>query len=126
MGGILLLLVLGASPVQAEWAKVASSDQDDFYLGTEESKKFGDNIMIWVLRDHLEARYGAFGAYMSSKDQIEVDCRRRRIRLIYSSDHPRAMGEGKFIHSEHGPMSWNNVDPRSTLNRIVNVACVRR
>jgi hypothetical protein len=63
---------------------------------------------------------------MSSKDQIEVDCRQRRIRLIYWSDHPQAMDEWKFIHSVHGPMSWNDVDPRSTLNRIVNVVCARR
>ena len=35
--------------------------------------------------------YGTHGAFMSSKDQIEVDCRQRRIRLIYSSDHPQAL-----------------------------------
>ena len=125
-GGALLLLVLGTSPAHADWVKVGSSDQGDFYLGSEESKKFGANIMIWVLRDHLGVRYGTHGAFMSSKDQLAADCRQRRIRLIYSSDHPQAMGEGKFIHSMHGPMSWNDVDPRSTLNRIVNLACARR
>lgn len=124
--GMVLLLTVFASPVRAEWLKVASTDQDVFYLGTEESEKFGANIMVWVLRDHVGVRYGTHGAYRSSKDQIEVDCQQRRIRLIYSSDHPEPMGRGKFIHSEHGPMSWNAVDPRSTLNRIVNVACVRR
>jgi len=122
---LLLLLAAFAGPVRAEWVKVASSEQDVFYLDTEPSEKFNANIMVWVLRDHLGVRYGPQGAYLSSKDQIEVDCRQRRIRLIYSSDHPQAMGRGKFIHSQHGPMSWNAVDPRSTLNRIVSVACAR-
>jgi hypothetical protein len=53
VGGLLLLLVLGASTVHADWDQVVSSDQGDFYLSSEESKKLGANIMIWVLRDHL-------------------------------------------------------------------------
>jgi hypothetical protein len=124
--GMVLGAVVLASPAWAEWIQVTRTDKDVFYLGSEKSEQFGANIMVWVLRDHVGPRYGPQGAYLSSKDQIEIDCRNRRIRLIYSSDHPQAMGEGKFIHSSHGPMSWNMVDPRSTLNRIVNLACARR
>ena len=123
---LLLLLVLSAGPAWAGWLKVVSTETDDFYLSTEQSEKFGANVTVWVLRDHRTVRYGKHGAFQSSKDQIEVDCRARRIRLLYSSDHPKAMGEGRFIDSEHGPMSWNTVDPRSTLNRIVSLACARR
>lgn len=122
----LLLLALSAAPAWADWLKVASTEHDDFYLSTEQSEKYGANITVWVLRDHLAVRYGKHGAYQSSKDQMEVDCGQRRIRLLYSSDHPKAMGEGRFLHSNHGPMSWNAVDPRSTLNRIVSFACARR
>jgi|GEM_PF-1947979 len=106
----LLLLALSAGPAWADWLKVASTEHDDFYLSTEQSEKYGANITVWVLRDHLAVRYGKNGAYQSSKDQMEVDCRQRRIRLLYSSDHPKAMGEGRFIDSNHGPMSWNDVD----------------
>ena len=127
LGKLLLLpLVLSVGPVWADWLKVTSSKTEEFYLSTEQSEKFGANLTVWVLRDHLTVRYGKHGAYQSSKDQIEVDCKARRIRLLYSSDHPKAMGEGRFIDSKHGPMSWNAVDPRSTLNRIVSLACARR
>ena len=126
LGKMVLLLLLSASPAWAEWLKVVSTEQDDFYLSADQSKKYGANITIWVLRDHVTVRYGKDGSYQSSKDQMEVDCQQRRIRLLYSSDHPKAMGEGPFIHSNHGPMSWNAVDPRSTLNRIVSLACARR
>ena len=74
LGKALLLLVLSSAPAWGEWLKVASSDQDDFYLSAEQSKKYGANITVWVLRDHLAVRYGKHGAYLSSKDQMEVDC----------------------------------------------------
>ncbi len=125
-GKVLLLLVLSAGPAWADWLKVVSTETDDFYISTEQSKKFGANLTVWVLRDHRSVRYGKHGAYLSSKDQIEIDCSARRLRLLYSSDHPEAMGQGRFIDSNHGPMSWNSVDPRSTLNRIVSLACARR
>jgi len=126
LGKFILLLVMCSGPASADWLKVFSTEHDDFYLASEQSKKFGSNITVWVLRDHLAVRYGKHGAYQSSKDQMEVDCQQRRIRLLYSSDHPKAMGAGQFIDSLHGPMSWNAVDPRSTLNRIVSFACARR
>lgn len=126
LGKALLLLVLSSGPAWSDWLKVASTEQDDFYLSDEQSKKYGANITVWVLRNHLTARFGKQGAYLSSKDQLEIDCQQRRIRLLYSSDHPKAMGEGQFIDSNHGPMSWNAVDPRSTLNRVVSFACARR
>ena len=126
LGKVFFLLVLSAAPAYAEWIKVVSTDHDDFYLDSEQSQKFGSSITVWVLRDHLTVRVGKNGPYQSSKDQMEIDCKVRRIRLLYSSDHPKAMGEGRFIDSSHGPMSWNSVDPRSTLNRIVSLACARR
>ena len=126
LGKVFLLLALCTGPAWAGWLKVVSTEQDDFYLATEQSKKYGANITVWILRDHLNVRYGKHGTYQSSKDQMEIDCQQRRIRLLYSSDHPKAMGEGQFIDSSHGPMSWNDVDPRSTLNRILSLACARR
>jgi hypothetical protein len=68
-------------------------------------------------------RQGPGGVYVSSKDQIEVDCAGRRIRRLYSSDHPQPMGAGKAVHFEHGPMSWNFATPNSIASRMVNVAC---
>jgi hypothetical protein len=105
--------------------KLASNEQSVFYLDSSVSKKAGANVMIWVLRDHTSRRYGESGPYLSSQDQIEVDCSAGRIRKIYSSDHPQPMGQGKFVHSEHGPMSWNAASPGSIIKRIVDIACMR-
>jgi hypothetical protein len=120
-----LLLTVSCGHAMAAWVKISSSEQSVFYMDPSISKKVGDNVMIWLLRDHTSLRHGASGPYLSSKDEIEVDCRGRRIRRIYSSDHPQAMGEGKFVHSEHGPMSWNDASPNTIISRIVDVACMR-
>jgi hypothetical protein len=121
-----LLLTMSCGHVMAEWVKISSSEQSVFYMDTAVSKKVGDNVMIWLLRDHTSLRHGESGPYLSSKDQIEVDCRRMRIRRVYSSDHPQPMGGGNFVHSEHGPMSWNDASPNTIIKRIVDVACSMR
>lgn len=121
----LLLLAVTGGHAMAEWVKLSHVEQSVFYMDSAVSKKAGDRVMVWILRDHAGLRFGPSGAYLSSKDEIEVDCPGRRLRRIYSSDHPQAMGAGKFVHSEHGPMSWNDAPPNTIGSRIVNVACRR-
>jgi hypothetical protein len=125
---ILLALVLAAACEQAlaAWVKVAEASGSTVYLDPAVSGKVGDKVMVWLLRDHAETRFGTAGPYLSSKDQIEIDCPGRRVRRIYTSDHPKPMGEGRFVASEHGPMSWNDAQPRSIMGRVVELACVSR
>ena len=125
---ILLALVLAAACEQAlaAWVKVAEASGSTVYLDPAVSGKVGDKVMVWLLRDHAETRFGTAGPYRSSKDQIEIDCRGRRVRRIYVSDHPKPIGEGRFVASEHGPMSWNDAQPRSIMGRVVELACVSR
>lgn len=118
-----LLLMLGAAPAWADWVLLARNERSVLYIETPVPKKAGGNVVIWVLRDHLVMRQGPGGPYASSKDQLEVDCAGRRIRRLYSSDHPQPMGAGKPVHFEHGPMSWNFATPNSIAARMVNVAC---
>jgi hypothetical protein len=123
---IAALMATSGTAALADWVKVAETGQSVIYLDPAVSRKVGDNVMVWLLRDHADRRVGAGGPFRSSKDQVEVDCRARRVRLIYSSDHPKPMGEGRFVHSEHGPMSWNAAPPQSVMGRVVALACVER
>jgi len=118
-----LLLALGCSPVMADWVRVSTSEKSVIYMDSAVSQRVGSNVMIWLLRDHTSSQYAGSEPYLSSKDQIEVDCHKQRIRRIYSSDHPQHMGKGPFVHSEHGPMSWNDASPGTIVKRIVDIAC---
>ena len=118
-----LFLALTCGLVQAEWVKVASTETSVFYLDTSMSKKVAGTLMIWILREHTSPRMAPEGLYRSSKDQLEIDCKGRRVRLIYTSDHPDLLGEGKQVHFQHGPMRWNDVAQNPVFSRIVNIAC---
>jgi hypothetical protein len=118
-----LLLTMGCSPVMAEWIKVSTSEKSVIYMDSSISQRVGSNVVVWLLRDHTSPQYVGSQPFLSSKDQIEVDCQGKRIRRMYSSDHPQHMGRGASVHSEHGPMSWNNASPGTIVKRIVDIAC---
>jgi hypothetical protein len=118
-----LLLAISCSPVMADWVKIATSEKSVIYLDSSISPRVGANVTIWLLRDHTSPQNDGAGSILSSKDQIEVDCQGRRIRRMYSSDHPLPMGKGPMVHSEHGPMSWNDAAPKTIVKRIVDIAC---
>jgi hypothetical protein len=117
-----LLLGLACTPALAEWVRVSSSEESTFYIESPTAPKAGGYVMIWVLRDHQQLQHGSV-PHLSSKDQIEVDCDKRRIRKVFSSDHPQPMGQGQAVHFAYGPMSWNYAAPRTIVERIVNIAC---
>jgi hypothetical protein len=119
------LICLCVMPCLADWVKFSSSDKSVYYLNPAASKRVGNSVVILVLRDHTSPQYDRTQPYLSSKDEIEVDCAGRRIRRIYSSDHPLNMGEGKMIYSEHGPMSWNAAAPGTIVKRMVDIVCMR-
>lgn len=122
---LLLCLGLAAAGARAEWLRLAQTGQSVFYVEVPMPKKSGGHVMVWVLRDHAALQYGPSGPYLSSKDQIEVDCPGGRIRRMYSSDHPQAMGKGPLLRFEHGPMSWNYAEPNTIVRRIVDMACAQ-
>lgn len=119
-----LFLALSGSHVMAEWVKIASNEKSVFYIDPAASKKVADHVMVLIVRDHTSIQYDRAELYLSSKDEIEVDCSGRRIRRMYSSDHPQHMGNGKMVYSEHGPMSWNDASPKTIVKRIVDIACL--
>lgn len=106
------------------WVRVSANASSTIYLDTAVAKRVGSNIMVWLLRDYKATQYAGGVSYLSSKDQIEVDCAGLRIRRMYSSDHPQAMGAGEFVSSEHGPMSWNSVAQDDPMWRVLNIACL--
>ena len=123
--GAVLLLALSCTHAMAEWIKVSSTEQAMIYMDIEAAQKGGGHVMVWMLRDFSSPRNGLGGAYLSTKDLMEIDCSNRRIRRNYTSDHPQRMGGGAFVSSDHGPMSWNDIVPNTIVKRVADIACVR-
>ncbi len=137
LGGAVVFLILrnnalrledvGVTPpasTAVQWVKVSTNATSSIYLDATVSKRVGSNIIIWLLRDYNGPQYDGAVNYLSSKDQIETDCGGQRVRRIYSSNHPQAMGGGAVVSAEHGPMSWNAVTWDSIIRRAVDIACL--
>ncbi len=120
-----LLLALSPAWALADWVKVSASEQSVYYVDADISKKVDGIVAVWVLRDHRQPQMAPHGAVLSSKDQLEVDCRGRRVRRAYASDHPQPMGRGAALRYEYGPMSWNDALPGTIMSRVVDIACMR-
>ncbi len=78
----------GAASASCSAARIrsAAADQSVIDRDTAVSQKVGTNVMVRRLRDHAGVPVGVAGPYLSSKDQVEVEGRARRVRRIYSSD----------------------------------------
>ena len=111
------------SSVMANWVRISSSEASVYYIDSAIPPKVGANVVVWILRDHTTPQVGAGGPFASSKDQLEIHCDARQVRRMYGSEHPEPMGKGKMVYSEHGPMSWNAVAPKSIMQRVVDAAC---
>lgn len=118
-----LLLALACTPALADWVRISTSETSVFYIDPAVSPKVGSNVTAWVLRDHTAAQVGAGGPFLSSKDQIELDCDGRRVRRIYTSDYVERAAKGKMVHYEYGPMSWNAIAPNTIMQRMLDMAC---
>ena len=118
-----LLGALACGPVMANWVRISSSEASVYYIDSAIPPKVGANVVVWILRDHTTPQVGAGGPFASSKDQLEIHCDARQVRRMYGSEHPEPMGKGKMVYSEHGPMSWNAVAPKTIMQRVVDAAC---
>jgi hypothetical protein len=111
---------------EMNWVRISSSATAAIYLDLGDAKRVGNFIVIWLLRDFNSPQFDGKANYLSSKDEIEVDCGNDRVRLLHASHHPLAMGAGPLVSSEHGPMSWNAVAGDSAIRRAVDIACLAR
>lgn len=122
---LLLLLACAGTGARAEWVRLANLPQAVVYIDLAVTRKTEGYVVAWVLRNYTGQRVGPGGDYRSSKDQFEIDCPGYSLRRVYSSDHPRAMGEGAAVRFEYGPMTWSRAAHDTLAARIIDVACAR-
>jgi hypothetical protein len=105
------------------WIAAANSEQADFYVDSVPIKRSGSHVVVWTLRDFHYSKLGAGGYFLSTKDELEINCASGYFRRIQTSDYSGQMGKGKLVRSEQGSMSWNAVTPDSVIQRMVGLAC---
>ncbi len=120
----LILLTLISTPVLAEWIRAGSNDSNTLYVDLSSKEQSSGLVKIWSLYDFNSRQVFNGKAYLSTKNQYQIDCKRKLIRTIFSSIHTGRMGSGSTVHYASFPnVDWSPVPPESANDLIYRGGC---
>jgi surface-adhesin protein E len=123
---LLTLLVLSSGPVYAEWVEVGGKVEEGLtvYLEFDTISRSGDVVKMWELWDFKTTRTDPKPPHMSVKSQREIDCIKKRGRLLAMTAFSGNMGSGKVVYSVSDFKDQEiQVEPGSVADSVVKVAC---
>ena len=129
-----IALMLGlalASPVQAEWVKLAEVEYAGvvyFEPGTIKKTRSG-YVRVWKLYDLKTPQKSSVGVYSSMKTLEEYDCDEERFRSLTLFTYSQGMGNGELVSSEGNgddKPAWGYAPPQSIAAAELSVFCQSR
>ena len=125
---LLLLMLLFAGSVQAEWLWLGRNEDFRIYVDPQLIKKNGDLVQIWQLMDFTSAQWeDARTVVWSIKNLIEYDCSQPRSRTLVGEAYSEQMGAGRKVASDKLPdPTWEDVAPGGTAEKVRQIACKGR
>lgn len=108
---------------QAGWVKVSENDAATYYADLSTIRKNDNMAKMWLMFDLKTAKNPLGEPYMSSKLQVEYDCKEFQLRILYFTLFSDNMGSGKVVHDSSNPENWQPVQPGSMDNSMWKIAC---
>lgn len=123
-----LLAVILAAPVQAQWMVLGRNEDFRIYLDPKLIRKMADLTQIWQLMDFTAAQWtDAQTVVRSIKTLIEYDCPTMRSRTLAGEAYSEQMGDGRKVASEQRPdAQWESVEPGTTSDKVRQIACAKK
>jgi hypothetical protein len=121
---LLVLLLTVSSGALAEWIPVATSLDYTAYVNPTTVRRSGDMAKMWGMYDYKNAK--AFGKkqYLSTRSQIEYDCKEERLRNIFTTMSVGNLGAGEVVYVSDGiPGNWTPISPGSVGATLWEIAC---
>ena len=95
-----------------------------YYIDRLVPPKTKGRVTIWMLRDYVKPQvFTEAPPYLSTKDQLDIDCANQQIRLLQRLDYPFHMGKGAPVRSAQGQDQWNAIPRETVIAHIAGVAC---
>lgn len=110
----------------AGWVEVGGTDNAIVYANPTTIRKVGSRVKMWDMTDLKSAQGDEGERYLSSKSQIEYDCKEERTRMLAFSTHSENMGGGKTVQTDADPDKWKPVAPGSIGETLWKFACKKR
>ena len=134
---VLILALVISESAYAEWVAVEKDYLDPglrtVYIAPDTISRDGTMVTVWQLTDHKMMQGGAgFGRFMmgshrffSTKTQKQLDCERKRIRLLTYIEFLDHMGTGPASHGYVDHEAWLPIEPASVNHALWEVLCAQ-
>ncbi len=98
---LLTLLALSTGPAYGEWVEVAGKVEEGLtvYLELDTISRSEDVVNLWELWDFKRTRTDPKPPHMSVKYQRQIDCTKKRGRVLALTAFSGNMGSGKEVYS---------------------------
>jgi len=122
-----LMLVITAGTASAEWTFADANDDYIQYVDRATIRKSGNLVKMWGLRDFKTMqKSGAGDSYLSSKAQLEYDCKEEKARILAFSWFSGQMGNGNVVVSNFDTDIWTPIFPNSIGEVLWKIACGKK
>lgn len=124
-----MLLVFVSSNAIAEWVGIDVAHDGTYivYADPDTILREGNKVKMWTLSDYKTVpELSDVSPFLSLKLQREFDCKKKRIRILYTAHHAENMGEGETVSSDTYPGDWEPVAPDSIGEALLKLACKKR
>jgi surface-adhesin protein E len=129
---LITLLLLTVGPLYAEWVEVGGKVEEGLtvytvYVDSDTIQSREDAVTLWVLMDFKTTQIQPKPPHMSVKSQREIDCTKKRIRLLAMTAFSGNMGSGKEVSSYSDPNDQGIlVEPSSVAQSLWTFACSKK
>ena len=126
---LIAVLLLTVGPLYAEWVEVGGKVEEGLtvytvYVDSDTIHRSENAVTLWVLMDFKTTQIQPKPPHMSVKSQREIDCTKRRIRLLAMTGFSGSMGSGKEVYSYSDPNEQGIlVEPGSVTQSLLKIAC---
>lgn len=123
---LMILLAVASNGALAEWKQVGSNENAAIYVDPSAIQRKDNLAKMSHLTDFRKPNKDMGEPYLSTKDQVEYDCKEVKSRRRASSQHAGNMGSGKVVYSDSFTTRWKPVPPDSGVEILWKFACVRK
>jgi hypothetical protein len=120
---LLLIFMLIANPVWAEWTKASAGEGIDFYIDLDTIRVDGSKRKVWQLMNFSTPQNLNGFEFSSIRIRGEYDCKEDKSRVLAVTSFPKQFAGGIPIQTSEEISNWKDLAPSSTGWDSLKMAC---
>jgi len=125
---LMLLLAVASLDAMAAWVEVRVSKDGNAtaYVDASTNVKTGSKVKMWALLDFRLAKTMGGKTYLSTRQQNEIDCSKKTIRLLSFALYSGNMGNGDAVYESSNIGNWDKVSKDGLDKMFMDTACGKK